>query len=128
MRVLIVEDDKFINKLTAKRLEDTKYSVLFCKTEVEARIAMVTDNYDAIICDGNFPVDDITPVCENYKRTLMFAKKHGITHRIISSGSYTLMDKAITTGHATGKCEKSNIAAKLKEIHDDANIPNASSK
>lgn len=63
MHILVVEDQKDLNKIIAKRLEKEDYSVDCCFNGQEALDYMETGEYDAVIMDIMMPVmDGITAV------------------------------------------------------------------
>lgn len=58
MHILVVEDQKDLNKIIAKRLEKEDYSVDCCFNGAEALDYMETGEYDAVIMDIMMPVMD----------------------------------------------------------------------
>lgn len=65
MHILVVEDQKDLNRIIAKRLEKEDYSVDCCFNGQDALDYMETGEYDAVIMDIMMPVmDGITAVKE----------------------------------------------------------------
>jgi DNA-binding response OmpR family regulator len=55
MKILIVEDEKTINKLVSKRLSEAGYSVVSCWDGEEALNTLKTDTFDGIVMDIMMP-------------------------------------------------------------------------
>jgi DNA-binding response OmpR family regulator len=63
MRILVVEDEKNMNRLISEAMEDEKYSVDSCFDGAEALDYAMAADYDVIILDVNLPrVDGFTVV------------------------------------------------------------------
>lgn len=75
MRILVVEDEKDLNRVIVKRLENEGYSVDSCYNGREALVCLAVGEFDAVIMDIMMPVmsgtevlksmrdrDDFTPV------------------------------------------------------------------
>lgn len=58
MRILVVEDEKNINRLISEAMEDEKYSVDSCFDGAEALDYALAADYDVIILDVNLPKMD----------------------------------------------------------------------
>lgn len=58
MRILVVEDEKNMNRLISEAMEDEKYSVDSCFDGAEALDYTLTADYDVIILDVNLPKMD----------------------------------------------------------------------
>ncbi len=63
MRILVVEDEKNMNRLISEAMEDEKYSVDSCFDGAEALDYAMAADYDVIILDVNLPrIDGFTVV------------------------------------------------------------------
>ena len=63
MRILVVEDEKNMNRLISEALEDEKYSVDSCFDGMEALDYAMAADYDVIVLDVNLPrLDGFTVV------------------------------------------------------------------
>ena len=72
MRLLIVEDEKQICDMVAKRLYDAGYEVDTCYDGEEALEYILAENYDLIVLDLNLPgMDGMEILKELQKHTMM---------------------------------------------------------
>ena len=55
MRILVVEDEKSLNEVIVKRLEDEHYGVDWCYNGKDALDNILITEYDAIILDIMLP-------------------------------------------------------------------------
>ena len=67
MRILVVEDEKNMNRLITEALEDEKYSVDSCFDGVEALDYAMAADYDVIVLDVNLPKMDGFTVVERLR-------------------------------------------------------------
>ena len=67
MRILVVEDEKNMNRLISEALEDEKYSVDSCFDGVEALDYAMAADYDVIVLDVNLPKMDGFTVVERLR-------------------------------------------------------------
>ena len=67
MRILVVEDEKNMNRLISEAMEDEKYSVDSCFDGVEALDYAIAADYDVIILDVNLPRMDGFTVVERLR-------------------------------------------------------------
>lgn len=88
MHILVVEDQRDLNRIIAKRLEKEEYSVDCCFNGMEALDYMLTGEYDAVIMDIMMPVmDGIETVKElrnrkNKTPVLFLTAKDSIADRV----------------------------------------------
>ena len=67
MRILVVEDEKNMNRLISEAMEDEKYSVDSCFDGAEALDFALAADYDVIILDVNLPKMDGFTVVERLR-------------------------------------------------------------
>jgi len=67
MRILVVEDEKNMNRLISEAMEDEKYSVDSCFDGAEALEYAMAADYDVIILDVNLPKMDGFTVVEKLR-------------------------------------------------------------
>ena len=67
MRILVVEDEKNMNRLISEAMEDEKYSVDSCFDGAEALDYALAADYDVIILDVNLPKMDGFTVVERLR-------------------------------------------------------------
>lgn len=67
MRILVVEDEKNMNRLISEAMEDEKYSVDSCYDGAEALDYAMAADYDVIILDVNMPKMDGFTVVERLR-------------------------------------------------------------
>jgi len=67
MRILVVEDEKNMNRLISEAMEDEKYSVDSCFDGAEALDYALAADYDVIILDVNLPKMDGFTVVEKLR-------------------------------------------------------------
>lgn len=67
MRILVVEDEKSLNKLLNKRLENNGFSVVSCYNGVEALEVLKIDVFDVIVMDIMMPKVTGIEVLKNMK-------------------------------------------------------------
>ena len=81
MKILLVEDDKFIRDSFAERLRNNKHEVSSAEDGGEAIDKITTDNFDVVISDIGIPrVDGI--------EVLRFTKKNKPKTKVIMMSSY----------------------------------------
>ena len=113
MKILLVEDDKFIRDSFAERLRNNKYEVSSAKDGGEAIDKITTDNFDVVISGIGIPrVDGI--------EVLKFTKKNRPKTKVIMMSTYVnkkVVDKVMELG-ADEYIEKSSFLKNIARILD----------
>ena len=116
MKILLVEDDKFIRDSFAERLRNNKYEVSSAKDGGEAIDKITTDNFDVVISDIGIPrVNGI--------EVLRFTKKNKPKTKVIMMSTYVnqkVIDKVMKLG-ADKYIEKSSFLKDIFKIIDSIN-------
>ena len=68
MKLLIVEDEKTLNKLISKRFENAGYSVISCFDGEEALSAIKENDFDGIVMDIMMPKKSGLEVLEEVRK------------------------------------------------------------
>lgn len=89
MKLLVVEDEKSLNKVVSKRLENAGYSVVSCFDGEEALKALANETFDAIIMDIMMPKMSGLDVLREMKKynipspVLLLTAKDSIEDRVL---------------------------------------------
>ena len=89
MRLLIVEDEKTLNKLISKRFENQNYEVVSCLDGEEAINALMTQTFDGVVMDIMMPKKSGLEVLEEMQLmgisvpVLLLTAKDSIEDRVI---------------------------------------------
>jgi len=113
MKILLVEDDKFIRDSFVDRLRSDKYEVSSAKNGEEAIDKITTDNFDVVIIDIGMPKI-------NGIEVLKFTKKNKPKTKVIMMSTYVnkkVIDKVIELG-ADEYIEKSSFLKDITRILD----------
>jgi len=113
MKILLVEDDKFIRDTFAERLRNNKYEVSSAKDGEEAIDKITADDFDVVITDIGMPgVNGIG--------VLKFTKKNKPKAKVIVMSAYAtqeVIDEAMKLG-ADEYIEKSSFLKDITGILD----------
>jgi CheY-like chemotaxis protein len=113
MKILLVEDDKFIRDTFVERLRNNKYEVSSAKDGKEATERISADNFDVVITDIGMPV-------VNGIEVLKFTKKNKPKTKVIMMSTYVIqevIDEVMKLG-ADGYIEKSSFLKNITGILD----------
>ena len=113
MKILLVEDDKFIRDSFAERLRNNKYEVSSAKDGGEAIDKITTDNFDVVITDIGMPIVGGIEV-------LKFTKKNRPKTKVIMMSTYInqkVINKIMELG-ADEYIEKSYFLKDIARILD----------
>ena len=89
MKLLVVEDEKTLNKIVSKRLETAGYTVSSCFDGEEAINELKNDSFDAIVMDIMMPKVSGLEVLEEMKKmeistpVLLLTAKDSIDDRVL---------------------------------------------
>ena len=113
MKILLVEDDRFIRDSFVERLRSEKHEVSSAKNGGEAIDKITTDNFDVVITDIGMPI-------VNGIEVLKFTKKNKPKAKVIMMSTYVnkkVIDKALELG-ADEYIEKSSFLKDIVRILD----------
>ena len=113
MKILLVEDDKFIRDSFVERLRSDKYEVSSAKNGGEAIDKITANDFDVVITDIGMPKIDGIEV-------LKFVKKNKPKIKIIMMSTYVnkkVIDKVMESG-ADEYIEKSSFLKDITRILD----------
>lgn len=68
MRILIIEDEKDLNKMVSRNLKEAGYEVDSCFDGEEAQELLEVENYDLVVLDLNLPEIDGMEILENFRK------------------------------------------------------------
>ena len=113
MKILLVEDDKFIRDSFVARLRNNKYEVSSAKNGGEAIDKITTDNFDVVITDIGMPKVNGTEV-------LKFTKKNKPKTKVIMMSTYVIQEviNEIMELGADEYIEKSSFLKNIARILD----------
>ena len=116
MKILLVEDDRFIRDSFSERLRNNKYEVSSAKDGGEAIDKITTDNFDVVITDIRMPrVNGI--------EVLKFTKKNKPKTKVVMMSTYInqkVINKIMELG-ADEYIEKSSFLKDIFKIIDSIN-------
>ena len=113
MKILLVEDDKFIRDTFVERLRNNQYEVSSAKDGQEAVDKITAGNFDVVITDIRTPI-------VNGIEVLKFTKKNKPKTKVIMMSAYAdqkVIDGAMELG-ADKYIEKSSFLKEITRILD----------
>jgi CheY-like chemotaxis protein len=113
MKILLVEDDRFIRDSFSERLKSIKYEVSSAKDGAEAIEKISNNNFDVVISDIGMPI-------VNGIEVLKFTKKNEPKAKVIMMSTYVsqkVIDKVMELG-ADEYIEKSSFLKDIARILD----------
>jgi len=116
MKILLVEDDRFIRDSFSERLRNNKYEVSSAKDGEEAIDKINTDNFDVVITDIGMPIVSGIEV-------LKFTKKNKPKAKVIMMSIYVnqeVINEIMELG-ADEYIEKSSFLKDIFKIIDSVN-------